>query len=49
MRKQLDKLIYENMKVAKELKQQKILAYNKGYIKKEIDNAEKYKDLAKEA
>ncbi|CAD8161669.1 unnamed protein product [Paramecium pentaurelia] len=44
MRKKLDTLTYENLKMAKILKQQKIIDFNKGYIKKELSNLEELKE-----
>ncbi|CAK69854.1 unnamed protein product (macronuclear) [Paramecium tetraurelia] len=44
MRKKLDTLTYENLKLAKILKQQKIIDFNKGYIKKELSNLEELKE-----
>lgn len=48
MRKRLDSLVYENAKIAKTLKQQKIIDFNKGYIKKELNNLEELKKTKEE-
>lgn len=48
MRRKLDTLVYENHRIAKLLKQQKIIEFNKGSIEKEKASLEIMKDEKKD-
>ncbi|CAD8126406.1 unnamed protein product [Paramecium sonneborni] len=48
MRQKLDLIIYQNLQLAQTYKQLKIIDFNKGSLKKEIDNLDDLKSLEKE-
>lgn len=47
MRFKLDQISYENLQLAKEYKLLKIMDFNKGYLKKEMNNLEDMKEVLK--
>ncbi|CAD8212015.1 unnamed protein product [Paramecium pentaurelia] len=48
MRQKLDQIIYENLQLAQTYKMLKIMDFNKGYLKKEINNLEGMKQQLKD-